>query len=292
MRWPRSAASTRRWRASSRAACAARRLPRRADQSRATCLHLPAAGRARRCAVLRRAMALRSAIVSTVLVAARQYPLRDGALTRRRWPILSARSDCVRNAPKSHNNRGNALWELRPPSRGAGKVSNARWRSKPDYAEALIIAATSSRAQPAGRGARRLRARAGAEAGFRRRAVNRGNALARPQGRTGEAIASYDAALALSPKLAEAHWNKALPLLVAWRFRRRLARITNGAGGAEARCRRAISPQPQWRGEEIAGKTILLHAEQGFGDTIQFVRYAADGRRQRRAASCSRRRTA
>ncbi len=32
--------------------------------------------------------------------------------------------------------------------------------------------------------------------------------------------------------------------------------------------------QPQWRGEDIAGKTILLHAEQGFGDTIQFVRYA------------------
>jgi hypothetical protein len=31
---------------------------------------------------------------------------------------------------------------------------------------------------------------------------------------------------------------------------------------------------PQWKGEDIAGKTILLHAEQGFGDTIQFVRYA------------------
>ena len=33
--------------------------------------------------------------------------------------------------------------------------------------------------------------------------------------------------------------------------------------------------QPQWSGaEDIAGKTILLHTEQGFGDTIQFVRYA------------------
>ena len=32
--------------------------------------------------------------------------------------------------------------------------------------------------------------------------------------------------------------------------------------------------QPQWFGEPIAGKTILLHAEQGFGDTIQFARYA------------------
>ena len=31
--------------------------------------------------------------------------------------------------------------------------------------------------------------------------------------------------------------------------------------------------QPQWRGEPLAGKTILLHAEQGMGDTVQFMRY-------------------
>ncbi len=32
--------------------------------------------------------------------------------------------------------------------------------------------------------------------------------------------------------------------------------------------------QPQWNGESLDGKTILLHAEQGFGDTLQFIRYA------------------
>ncbi|HEY1720754.1 MAG TPA: tetratricopeptide repeat protein [Magnetospirillaceae bacterium] len=38
--------------------------------------------------------------------------------------------------------------------------------------------------------------------------------------------------------------------------------------------RRRDFMQPQWRGEAFDGKTILVHAEQGFGDTFQFVRYA------------------
>jgi hypothetical protein len=33
--------------------------------------------------------------------------------------------------------------------------------------------------------------------------------------------------------------------------------------------------EPQWQGEDVAGKTLLLHAEQGFGDTLQFCRYAS-----------------
>lgn len=32
--------------------------------------------------------------------------------------------------------------------------------------------------------------------------------------------------------------------------------------------------QPQWRGEAAQGQTLLIHAEQGFGDTVQFCRYA------------------
>src|SRR5207245_168916 len=33
-------------------------------------------------------------------------------------------------------------------------------------------------------------------------------------------------------------------------------------------------PQPIWQGSPLSGQTILLHAEQGLGDTIQFIRYA------------------
>jgi hypothetical protein len=45
------------------------------------------------------------------------------------------------------------------------------------------------------------------------------------------------------------------------------------------KCKDFSSPKrqwskPQWKGEQLNGETILLHAEQGFGDTVQFVRYA------------------
>ena len=101
--------------------------------------------------------------------------------------------------------------------------------------------------------------------------VNRGSAL-RYLGRFTEAFASFDRALALEPELAAAHWNKALLSLS-------LGDFENGWTGFEWRWRGAteLAPrgfaQPQWRGEDIRGKTILLHAEQGFGDTPQFARY-------------------
>lgn len=101
--------------------------------------------------------------------------------------------------------------------------------------------------------------------------VNRGLALSyldRPQ----DAFDSFDRAIALEPELAEAHWNKALLHLSVGDF-------TQGWRGYEWRWRRAteLTPrdftQPQWCGEDLAGKTVLLHAEQGFGDSIQFIRY-------------------
>ncbi len=102
--------------------------------------------------------------------------------------------------------------------------------------------------------------------------VNRGLALSyldRPQ----EAFDSFDRAIALEPELAEAHWNKALLHLSVGDF-------PQGWRGYEWRWRRATElrprdfSQPQWSGEDLTGKTILLHAEQGFGDSIQFIRYS------------------
>jgi tetratricopeptide (TPR) repeat protein len=92
--------------------------------------------------------------------------------------------------------------------------------------------------------------------------------------RHAEAIASFDRALALAPDYADAHFNKSLALLAVGDYR---------AGQAEYEWRwkrtgtehlRPNFGRPLWLGETpLAGRTILLHAEQGLGDTIQLVRY-------------------
>jgi hypothetical protein len=101
---------------------------------------------------------------------------------------------------------------------------------------------------------------------------NRAVALARLN-RLDEALASYDRAIAAQPDYAQAVFNRALVLLLKgdlaqawegyeWRWR-------GVAGSVPARrfgC-------PQWRGEDVAGRTILLYQEQGHGDAIQFLRY-------------------
>lgn len=100
---------------------------------------------------------------------------------------------------------------------------------------------------------------------------NLGNAL-RELGRMREALQQYDRALALLPDYADAQWNRSLALLQTGNF-------TEGWRGYEwrfqlkDRVRRSFS-QPQWHGEPLAGSRILLHAEQGLGDTLQFLRYA------------------
>ncbi len=101
---------------------------------------------------------------------------------------------------------------------------------------------------------------------------NLGNAL-RDQGQLDAAIAAYRVAIALDPDLPEPHNNLAMALLSQGDFQH---------GWAEyewrSKCKDFPSPrrnftQPRWDGSPLQGRTILLYAEQGLGDAIQFIRY-------------------
>ncbi len=101
---------------------------------------------------------------------------------------------------------------------------------------------------------------------------NRGNALS-DLGRRAEALASYDRAVELDPRYALAHFNKGLCLLLMGEFAQglRLYEWRKRLGSYAA----LASSAPVWLGaEDIAGKTLLVHADQALGDTIQFCRYA------------------
>ncbi len=94
----------------------------------------------------------------------------------------------------------------------------------------------------------------------------------RQLGRTGEALDSFERAISFQPDYADAHWNQALTWLLTGNF-------AQGWPAYEWRWRTGVvTPrsfsQPVWDGAPLAGRRILLYAEQGLGDTIQFIRFA------------------
>ena len=192
--------------------------------------------------------------------------------------FAAALADCERglllrpDAAPLHSNRGNALRELGRQHEALASFDRAL-ALDPDYADA---------------------------------SSNRGNALLELN-RAAEALADYDRALALQ---AGFHLRAGQPrhcLALPQAFRRSAAKLrpcacafagiwprrigtracyllelgdfARGLPEYEWRWRRdgEMKPrdfaQPLWRGEDLAGKTMLLHAEQGFGDSIQFLRY-------------------
>jgi tetratricopeptide (TPR) repeat protein len=140
---------------------------------------------------------------------------------------------------EAYSNRGNALKELKQFDAAIASYDKAI-ALKPDYAEAYS---------------------------------NRGVAL-QDLKQFDAAVASYDKAIVLKPDYAEAYWNKSLLLLL-------IGEVIKGFNLYEWRWEEKESikfkrnfSQPLWLGgESLLGKTVLLHAEQGLGDTIQFCRY-------------------
>ncbi len=91
-----------------------------------------------------------------------------------------------------------------------------------------------------------------------------------------EELPCYERALAVRPDFAEAHYNEGWCRLLIGDFDRGWAKQEWRWDTEQLRHGKRDFTQPLWTGShEIAGRTILLHAEQGFGDTIQFCRYVS-----------------
>lgn len=107
--------------------------------------------------------------------------------------------------------------------------------------------------------------------------ANRGNILQELQ-RPDPALQSYRQATALDPADAHAHWSLSLGLLQLGQFEEGWRAYESRWERADYRERRSAHVlRPRWNGgPELQGKTILIHAEQGLGDTLQFCRYAAE----------------
>lgn len=93
-------------------------------------------------------------------------------------------------------------------------------------------------------------------------------------GRPEESIVILRQALTLHPDSPETRWNLGISLLLAGDLENgwpQYERRWDVPGLQEARRHTSV---PAWDGRELHGKRLLLWAEQGLGDTIQFVRYA------------------
>ena len=93
--------------------------------------------------------------------------------------------------------------------------------------------------------------------------------------RASEAEAKHRHAMTLNPEYAHARWNLSCLLLSQGRYAEAWPdfEARHDSNRKEANAGLLALPYPQWQGEQLAGKSIAIWPEQGFGDYIQFVRY-------------------
>jgi tetratricopeptide (TPR) repeat protein len=174
---------------------------------------------------------------------------------------------------QAHNNRGIVLADLGKLPEALASYERAI-KAHPEFLDAWINRGDLLRRLHRYEEALESTARAVSLGPHHPEAHNGRGATLADLGRYDEAVASYDRAIELNPSSAEALWNKGLIELSRGQFH-------PGWQHYEARWRvkslkltQRFPDRATWRGSEpVNGKSVLLHAEQGYGDTIQFSRY-------------------
>lgn len=100
---------------------------------------------------------------------------------------------------------------------------------------------------------------------------NLGNVL-KDQGRIAEAAAAYDTALRIAPDFSQAICSRASVSLATGDFAAGWAGYEERINCPQINTRKLR--KPRWNGERLTDAQLLIHCEQGFGDTLQFIRYA------------------
>ena len=171
-------------------------------------------------------------------------------------------------------NRGNALVQLKRPEDALDSFERAR-RIKPDFAPAINNCATLlTQLKRFGEALQRYDEALKLQPDYAEAAFSRGVILS-DLGRPREALKSYLHALKIRPDYLDARCNLAF-------CRLQLGDFAQGWKDYEAQWEKSklagLQPtlnQPLWTGAEpLRGKTLLLYADEGLGDTIQFCRYA------------------
>jgi tetratricopeptide (TPR) repeat protein len=175
---------------------------------------------------------------------------------------------------EAHYNRGNALYKLKRFAEALASYERAL-ALRPDYVEALANRGVALHCLNRFEEALASYDRALAvRPDYAQAFVNQGDTLCELR-RFEEAMASYDRAIALRPDYEEAHSHEGMWRMLIGDFERGWQKLESAWIVVRQRNAKRSFSQPQLFGShELKGKTVLLHAEQGYGDMIQFCRYA------------------
>ncbi len=193
------------------------------------------------------------------------------ALGRTEQALVAYRTACALDPAyaAAHNNFGIALQTLGRLPEAISAFEQAR-RTAPDSVEACFNLANalheSGKAEEAIACYRQALALAPEDPEIH---SNLGVAL-KDLNRFFDALAAFEQALALRPDFPEARANRGMALLVTGRFKEGWPEYVWRFAAAG---RKDYLGRPRWDGDDIAGRTLLVHTEQGIGDVIQFVRY-------------------